>query len=234
MASWWRRLFLHNFVFKLVSLLLAVGLWLTVARSSIAEVEMHVPIEFRNLPDQLEIDSASFTEAQVRLRGPERVIHRLEPADVRAEVDLSDAKPGERTFDLTARHVHVPQDLEVVQIIPGQFHLSFDSRGTRSVDVHPRVTGNFASGMRVAQVTADPPSILVTGPRRRVEALEAASTDPVDASGTMTRDTFVTQAFVADPLIQVVHPTSIRVTVIMEGGKTEGGKEEKKIEKKNK
>lgn len=217
MANWWRRIFLQNFVSKLISLLLAVGLWLAVARDPIAEVEMNVPIEFRNLPDQLEIDSASFTEAQVRLRGPERVIHRLEPADVRAEVDLSNVRPGERTFDLTARHVHVPQDLEVVQIIPGQFHLSFDKRDTRTVDVHPRVTGNFASGMRVAQVIADPPNIMVTGPRRRVEALEAASTDPVDVSGTMTRASFLTQVYVADPLIQVVHPKPIRVTVIMEG-----------------
>ena len=217
MANWWRRLFLQHFVVKLISLLLAIGLWLAVARDPIAEVEMNVPIEFRNLPDNLEIDSASFTEAQVRLRGPERVIHRLEPGDVRAEVDLGSVQPGGRTFDLTARHVHVPQDLEVVQIIPGQFHLSFDSRDTRTVDVRPRVTGNFASGMRVAQVIADPPSIMVTGPRRRVEALEAASTDPVDVSGTMTRASFLTQVFVADPLIQVVHPTSIRVTVIMEG-----------------
>jgi YbbR domain-containing protein len=196
--------------------LLAIGLWLAVARSPIAEVEMKVPIEFRNLPDTLEIDSASFTEAQVRLRGPERVIHRLEPSDVRAEVDLTNVRPGERTFDLTARQVQAPQDLDVVQIIPGQFHLSFDSRDTRTVDVHPRVTGNFATGMHVAQVIADPPNIMIAGPRRRVEALEAASTDPVDVSGTMTRASFLTQVYVADPLIQVVHPTSIRVTVIME------------------
>jgi hypothetical protein len=33
----------------------------------------------------------------------------------------------------------------------------------------------------------------------------------------MTRATFVTQAYVPDPLIQVVHPTPIHVTVIMEG-----------------
>ena len=33
----------------------------------------------------------------------------------------------------------------------------------------------------------------------------------------MTRATFLTQAYVNDPLIQVVHPTPIRVTVIMEG-----------------
>jgi len=215
--SFFRRIFVHNIGLKLVSLLLAIGLWTVVARDPVAEVEMKVPIEFHNLPDNLEIDSASFTEAQIRVRGPERVIHRLQAADLHAEVDLASVRPGERTFDLTGRQVRVPQDLEVVQIIPGQFHLSFDNRETRTVEVRPRVTGNFASGMRVKQVTADPSSVMITGPRRRVEAVEDAITDPVDISGAMTRASFVTQAYVPDPLIQVVHPTPIRVTVIMEG-----------------
>jgi diadenylate cyclase len=215
--SFFHRIFVHNIGLKLVSLLLAIGLWTVVARDPIAEVEMKVPIEFHNLPDNLEIDSASFTEAQIRVRGPERVIHRLQAADLHAEIDLAGVRPGERTFDLTGRQVRVPQDMEVVQIIPGQFHLSFDNRETRTVEVRPRVTGNFASGMRVKQVIADPSSVMITGPRRRVEAVEDAITDPVDISGAMTRASFVTQAFVPDPLIQVVHPTPIRVTVIMEG-----------------
>ena len=215
--SFFHRTFVHNIGLKLVSLLLAVGLWLVVAHDPPAEVEMRVPLEFRNLPDNLEIDSASFTEAQIRIRGPERVIHRLQSADVRAQIDLASVHPGERTFDLNSGQVHVPQDVEVVQIIPGQFHLSFDNRATRVVEVRPRVTGNFASGMRVAQVVADPPTVMITGPQRRVDAVEAATTDPVDVSGAMTRAAFVTQAYVPDPLIQVVHPTPIRVTVIMEG-----------------
>lgn len=215
MLDWFRRVFLENFILKLVSLLLAIGLWLAVASAPPAAIEMRVPIEFRNLPENLEIDSASFTEAQVRLRGPERVLHSIGPADVRAEVDLSSVQPGERTFDLTSRQIHVPYDVEVEQIIPGQFHLSFDIRETRTVEVHPRVTGNFAKGLQVAQVSADPPTITVVGPRRRVDALEAATTDPVDASGTITRASFTTQVFVGDPLVQVVHPSPIRVTVIM-------------------
>ncbi|MBZ5665778.1 MAG: hypothetical protein LAO30_14345 [Acidobacteriia bacterium] len=215
MLGFVQRALFHNIALKVVSLLLAIGLWLAVARDPIAEVEMKVPIEFHNFPDNLEIDSANSTEAQIRVRGPERLIHRLQVADVRAEIDLADVRPGERTFDLTSRHVHVPQDLEVVQIIPGQFHLSFDNRATRTVEVRPRVTGNFAGGMQVAQVIADPPSVTITGPRRRVDAVDAATTDPVDVSGAMTQATFVTQAYVPDPLIQVVHPTPVRVTVIM-------------------
>jgi YbbR domain-containing protein len=216
MPSLFQRTFVQNFGLKLVSLSLAIGLWFLVARSPVAEVEMKVPIEFRSLPENLEIDSASFTEAQIRVRGPERAIHRLETSDIRAAINLASVQPGERTFDLTAQQVHVPQDLEVVQIVPGQFQLSFDTRTTRTVEVRPRVTGSFAGGMRVAQVKAEPSNIMITGPRRRVEAVESATTDPVGVSGTMTRQSFMTQAYVPDPLIQVVHPTPIRVTVIME------------------
>ena len=216
MAGFFERTFRHHFGYKILSLLLAIGLWLAVARSPVAEVEIKVPIEFHNLPDKLEIDSASFTQSQVRVRGPERLIHQLGPLDVHAEVDLSSVVPGERTFDLTGRQIHIPQGLEVVQIIPAQFQLSFDTRVTRTVDVHPRVTGTFAGGMQVARVTTDPAQIMITGPRHRVDAVEAATTDPVDASGAMTRASFVTQAYVPDPLIQVVHPAPIRVTVIME------------------
>jgi len=215
--SFFQRIFVHNMGLKVVSLLLAIGLWFAVARSPIAEVEMKVPIEFHNLPDNLEIDSASFTEAQIRVRGPERVIHQLQATDVHAGIDLAGVHPGERTFDLTGRQVHVPQDVEVVQIIPGQFQLSFDNRATRVIEVRPRVTGNFASGMRVKELIADPSSVTITGPRHRVEAVEDATTDPVDVTGAMARASFMTQAYVPDPLIQVVHPTPIRVTVIMEG-----------------
>jgi YbbR domain-containing protein len=215
--SLFQRIFVHNIGLKLVSLLLAIGLWTVVARDPIAEVEMKVPIEYHSFPSNLEIDSANSTEAQIRVRGPERLIHRLQATDVRVEIDLTNVHPGEQTFDLNGELVHVPQDLEVVQVKPSQFHVSFDNRETRSVEVRPRVTGNFASGMRVRQVIADPPTVMISGPRRRVEAVEGATTDPVDVSGAMTRASFVTQAYVPDPLIQVVHPTPIRVTVIMEG-----------------
>ncbi len=216
MPGFAQRIFVQNIGLKTVSLLLAIGLWLVVARDPTAEVEMKVPIEFQNFPNNLEIDSANVTDVQVRVRGPERLIHRLQTADVRAEVNLASVRPGEQTFDLNGGQVHVPQDLQVVQVNPPQFHVSFDDRARRVVEVRPRVIGNFASGMRVERVIADPPSIAITGPRRHVEKVDAAITDPVDASGAMTQATFVTQAYVPDPLIQVEHPTPIRVTVIME------------------
>lgn len=216
MLEFLRNYVFANFGYKVVSLVLAIGLWLALERDPAASVAVTVPIEFHNIPSNLEISSVNIPEAQVRVRGPERLIHELRPQEVHVEVDLSGVKPGERTFDLTAQQVRQPRDLEVAQVIPSQVRLSFDTLVTRAVQVYPRVTGTFAGGYRIARVLADPASVSISGPKQRVEAVEAATTDPVDATGNMERSTFVTNAFVPDPLVQIVHPVPVRVTVIME------------------
>jgi len=223
--SFLRRWVLHNFWLKVLSLVLATGLWLAIAPDQEpAEVAMRVPIEFQHVPPQLEISSATIPEAQIRVRGPERLIRGLRSTDIHAELDLGDAQPGERTYDLTAEQIRHQRDLTVVQVVPGQVHLAFDTRLTREVEIHPRVTGNLAPGQKVAKVLVDPERITITGPRHHVELVEAATTDPIDASGTRTSATFVTNVYVPDALVQVVQPAPVRVTVIMEKSGAESGR----------
>jgi YbbR domain-containing protein len=215
--SFLRRWMLHNFWLKVLSLLLATGLWMAISPDEeSAEVAVRVPIEFQHVPQHLEISSITIPEAQIRVRGPERVIRQLRSTDIHAELELKDAKPGERTFDLSAEQIRHQRDLHVVQVVPGQVHLTFDMRLTRDVEIHPRVTGTFAAGEQISKVIVTPERITITGPQRHVELVDAATTDPVDASGTKTTATFSTNVYVPDPLVQVVQPTPIRVTVIME------------------
>jgi diadenylate cyclase len=225
MKDFFYRHVFHNFWLKLLALGLAVVLWLAVARDPVAEVAVDVPIEFHNIPENLEISSENIPRAQIRVRGPQRVVRRLQVSDVSADIELSTVKPGERTFDLTADQIHQPKELEVVQIIPSQFHLTFDARLSRQVPVHPRVVGTFAPGYSIKQVVADPSTVTISGPQKRVEAVEAAITDSVDASGTLDRATFVRHAYVSDPLVQVMNSNPLRVTVIMEkSGGPAGGR----------
>jgi YbbR domain-containing protein len=215
--NFFQRWVLHNFWLKVVSLLMATGLWLAISPDQEpAEVAVRVPIEFEHVPPRLEISSVTIPEAQIRVRGPERLIRELRATDIHAELELADAKPGERTFDLTAQQIRHQRDLQVLQVVPGQVHLSFDMKLTREVEIHPRVTGNFVEGEQIARVLVEPDRIMITGPQHHVEILDAATTDPIDASGTRTQTTFVTNVYVADPLVQVVQPTPVRVTVIME------------------
>jgi YbbR domain-containing protein len=211
-----RRWVLHNFWLKVLSLLLATGLWMAISPDQQpAEVAISVPIEFEHVPRYLEISSETIPEAQIRVRGPERMIRNLRSIDLHAELDLADAKPGERTFDLTAQQVRHQRDLQVVQVVPGQVHLSFDTRLTRDVEVHPLVAGNFANGEQIAKIIVSPQRITITGPQHHVETVLAATTDRIDASGTRTQARFLTNVYIADPLVQVVNPVPVSVTVIM-------------------
>jgi len=215
MKDRFRRYVAHNLGLKLISLGLAVGLWLAVAREPVAEVAVEVPIEFQNIPADLEINSERVPSAQIRLRGPERLVHRVRSADVYASINLAGVKPGERTFDLAAQQVHQPAGMEVVQVIPSEVRITFDQRLRRQVPVQPRVIGTFAEGRAIDRIVVDPPNITISGPRKQVEAVEAAITDPIDVSGTMERGTFVRHAYVSDPMVQVTNPAPVRITVIM-------------------
>jgi YbbR domain-containing protein len=216
MAEGLRSYVFDNLGLKIFSLLFAVALWLIVAHDPIAEVAITVPIEFHHVPENLDINSENIPTAQVRVRGAARLVHGLRPEEVHVEVDLAGAKPGERTFDLTAQQVHQPTDLQVVQVVPSQFRISLDSILTRTVEVRPRVTGNFASGLHIARIEVSPSAVTISGPRSRVEKVQSATTDPIDASGVVTNQAFSANVYVSDPLIQIVHPVPVHVTVIMD------------------
>lgn len=218
MIPFFKRYVLHNFTLKISSLVLAGALWFTISPDEEpAEVALRAPIVFQHVPSHLEVSSETIPEAQIRVRGPERVIRRLQANEVHAEIDLAGTKAGERTFDLTSQQVRHPRDIVVVQVVPSQLHLTFDTRLTRQVEIHPRVTGVFADGEQIVKADADPQRITITGPKGHVEKVEAATTDPVDATGTRGSAVFTTNVYVPDPLVQVVEPTStIRVTVTVQ------------------
>ena len=211
-----RRYILHNIALKLLALGIAVLLWLAVARDPMAEIAFSVPIEFHNAPEHLEISSETLPQVQVRLRGPVRVLRELAPSEIHAMIDLADARVPGRTYDMSAKRVRVPSDVDVVQVIPSQFHLSFDQRDTKKIDVHPRVTGSLAPGYRIASIEVAPKQITITGPASHVNQVDSAITDPVDASGVVGQAAFTTHASIPDPLVRIVNPEPVQITVSTE------------------
>lgn len=208
-----RRYVFHNLGLKLLSLLIAVLLWMAVAREPMAEVAITVPIEFHNAPDNLEISSESIPQVQVRERGPSGVVHDLGPAEVHAVIDLRSATPGEHTYDLTPNRIRAPRDVQTLQVIPSQFRISFDKHASKTVKVLPRVIGTTAPGFSLEDVTVEPSTVTIAGPEKRVDAINSVITDPVDASGVMGSATFSTHVYVSDPLVRLTSPSTVRVTV---------------------
>ncbi len=218
MISFLRNHVFHNIGLKLVSIIAAIVLWLAVVRDPQSEVVITIPVQFNHVPANLDFTSEHIPQAEIRIRGPERIVRGLDAADVHASLDLTNATPGEHTYDLNPRAIKVPRGVEVVQVIPAQMRIDLDRQTAKEVPVRPRVIGTFAPGIQYAPegVIATPSVVKVVGPERRVNQIEAVLTDPVDATGVVGSASFVTNVYVPDPLVQLAHPSPIHVTVVTE------------------
>ena len=168
---------------KFVALACASLLWLTVAGEHVVERILRVPVEFRNIPQQLEVVGDPPDTVDVRLRGSSALLSRLEPGEVVAVVDLQQARPGSRLFHIRNEEVRSPYGVEVAQVIPGTLGIELERTARRIVPVVAPTEGDPAPGFVVGPVTAEPATVEIAGPESRVKKLANATTEPITVNG---------------------------------------------------
>ena len=126
--SFVREWVLHNWGLKLIALGLSFLLWAAVTSEAPVEVGYTVPLEFRNVPDRLELSSDIPTQVHVRVRGRSTLLRRLTPADLTISVDMSDAQPGEMLVKLSPEHVDIPYGAVLVRIAPSEIRVHVVAR----------------------------------------------------------------------------------------------------------
>ena len=199
---------------KVLALALATLLWLTVAGEHVVERSLRVPLEFRNIPPQLEITGDPPDNVDVRLRGSSAVLGRLDSGEVVAVVDLTGGRPGSRLFHLRNDEVRAPFGVEVAQVLPSTVSLELEKSATRMLPVVPAVFGEPAPGFVVGRRTAEPATVKVVGPESHVRALAEATTEPVNIAGSRDRVRDVVTVGVTDAAVRL--DSSVSATVLVE------------------
>lgn len=204
---------LRHLRLKVFALALAALLWLTVAGEHLVERTLRVPLEFRNIPEQLEIVGDPPGTVDVRLRGSSALLGRLEPGEIVAVLDLAGARPGARLFHLRNDEVRSPYGVEVAQVVPGTLALDLERSGRRVVPVVPPTEGDPAPGFVVGRITAEPATVEVLGPESRLRKLSEATTEPVTVSASRERVRDVVTIGVVDSAVRLAQPQSATVVV---------------------
>jgi len=198
---------------KMLSLALAVVLWMTVAGEHVVERGLRVPLEFRNVPQALEIVGNTPDTVNVRVRGSSAVLSRLQPGDIVAMLDLSSARAGSRIFAIRSDEVRAPFGVDVSQVLPATIPIELENSLQRRVPVVPSVEGDPAPGFVVGNESAEPPTVDIVGPESHVRQVSEARTEPVDVSGARTRVRDVVNVGVGDSAVRLVEPQSATVIV---------------------
>jgi YbbR domain-containing protein len=202
-----------NLPLKVISLLVAVVLWLAISGQSTVERNIRVPLELTNRPDGMEIVGETPGAVDVRLRGSSGNLARVVQGDVVAELDLSNARPGTRIFNLHASEVRVPFGVQVLQVTPPTVSLDFEFSGQKVVPVSPVIEGDPEPGFVVGRITTSPATVQVLGPVGRLEALLEATTEPVRVDGARTSVLDRVTIGVEDPAVRLREPQVAVVNV---------------------
>ena len=207
---------------KVVSVCLAVLLWMTVAGDPVVERGLEIPLEFENVPIGLEIAGDPPDTVSVRIRGNSRAVSRLDTTEVVAVLDLGEERPGRRLFDMFDGRVDVPSGVEITSVVPATITLLLEREGIpRTVPVVPDIEGEPAEGMIVGRIRVEPATVDVIGPETPLAELREALTEPVSVAGaTATVETDVTVG-VADPTLRLVEPVTSRVVIEIVSGPVE-------------
>ena len=198
---------------KVLSLVLALLLWMVVSGEETVERGLRVPLELLQVPAGLELTGEVPATVDVRVRGASGTLSRVTTGDVVAVLDLRSARSGRRLFPLTPDQVRVPFGVEVVQVQPSAIAMAFESSASRQVPVVPAVDGRPAPGDGVGQMTAAPKTVEVIGPETAVRRVTEALTEPVSVSG--ARD-HVRQSVILgliDPSLRLKNARAAMVTV---------------------
>jgi YbbR domain-containing protein len=208
----------------MLSLVVAIVLWLLFSYSgrqgaSSERTLTNVPVTYNTPQGYILMNPTS--SLSVRVSGGEQAVLNLTPFQVSAVVSLA-PRAGIQEIVLDERHVSRPSGILVVSITPDRVSLDVDREIEKRLRVVPDPRGEPAAGAVEGDHTAAPEFVTVKGPQSSLENRDTIFA-PVSIGGrahsfeqSVTLDT-------ADPLIQVLGSSTVRVSVILEPPSLQSG-----------
>jgi len=120
----------HNRIWlvRVLSLLLAMVIWLFVNLEQQDEAELEAGIQVKNLPAGLAIAGGKLPSARVRISGPKILLIRYQGFSPIIPLECGGVREGIIRFVGAEKGVQVPAGIRVVRVIPATIELKLQKR----------------------------------------------------------------------------------------------------------
>ena len=172
-----------DMLLKVVSLCLGALLWYLVVGEDQVDINIQVPIEVLNLPENLVISNQFKKELDVTVRGPRSIIQDLRNRIISRPVDLSKAGPGTIVIKNEKYSIPLPRGTSVLRLQPANITLSIDQLIQKTIPINAVTEGEVSAGYELRQITMDPDKIIVSGPKPVLESALALQTYVINLDG---------------------------------------------------
>ena len=181
----WRK-WTENLGAKILSFVVAMGLWFSVTNRLEFEDAVDFPVEYVNRPEGLTTIEPLPERVTARVRGKGKFL-RYTLRDGVCRVDLSGYQIGPSRIDFRGEDVVLPDGVSVsrVEVVePRRASVEFDETVVRDVAIVPAVTGTpDARYTQVGRTVLLPARARVKGPRKLVDEIALLHTAEIDVDG---------------------------------------------------
>ena len=180
-----RKVFLEDWVMKLVALAITFALWLGVTGLSTPTTQRlpSVPLSLR-FSNNIEVTNSPIQEVTLVVTGDSRRLAQIDKNDLVVSMDISNVMPGDRVISLTPETVAVslPTGVKLEDISPRSMAVRIETVEEREVRVQAETDGAVADGYELYGETVNPAKVRVRGPAGFIRSLESVSTERIDLS----------------------------------------------------
>lgn len=215
----WPSALTANLVPKGIAFALVLVLWGFIAGQQRTEMWLTVPLEYRNIPTNMEIAGELVNKVEVGIRGPRGVISGVSQDQVRAHIDLSQGLRGLNYVRITTDNIRIPVGTEVTKINPSSMRIRLEDVKTRSVQVKAQFIGKLPQPLRLETVWVEPHFVVLQGPESRLTKVREVLTEPIDLSSITENTKISVGVDVNFPQIRLAPNQPSHVTVEIKIGK---------------
>lgn len=214
MTGWLASLARHKGL-KLLSLFLAVALWLAVGGEERTETTLNLNLELVNLSTNLMITSEMPANLQVRVTGPRSIIRSISQSRLVHTVDLAGVKAGNHAVPLGPSTFSFPRGVIVTRVQPNPLTLNLATTITRTLAIKPSLNGSPPEGFEVKSVKIRPDHVTVKGVGSQLENLKNISTLPIDLNNLSGPVTLATDLDFKNLHLTLKEPAPILVDLVI-------------------
>jgi YbbR domain-containing protein len=171
----------HNFLYKLVSIVVAVVLWSATQGFRAVDVSVDLPVEFQDAPSDLVIVGPYTREVNFKIAGSRWAVRRAVQKLQRYPISLEGFKPGDHRFEVTPDLLNLPRGATILARAPTNITVKLDAMVEKAVRVRAVLIGDPPPGLKI-EVEVEPSVITLRGARTVLNNLREVVTEAIDLS----------------------------------------------------
>jgi YbbR domain-containing protein len=177
------QFFFGNLITKIVSILVAIALWVIVLSSKKIDLMKDIPLAVVTSSDVVVANDLP-DRVTFQLTGPQafrRAVQERNESPIK--INLAGVKPGTVTYTFSSDDVHLPLGMKVGPINPPSVRIRLEPVRFITVKVRADLRGEPEKGFRISKVEVRPSEVQLRGARAALANISELIAAPVDVAG---------------------------------------------------